>query len=43
MATDTTMARTKAFYDGYWPRNVPDYEKTREHVRDIVPNEGSGG
>jgi ubiquinone/menaquinone biosynthesis C-methylase UbiE len=32
------MARTKAFYDGYWPRNVPDYEKTREHVRDIVPD-----
>ena len=38
MATETTMARTKAFYDGYWPKNVPNYEKTREHIRDIVPD-----
>jgi 2-polyprenyl-6-hydroxyphenyl methylase/3-demethylubiquinone-9 3-methyltransferase len=29
--------RTKSFYDTYWPRNVPDYAKTREHVLDIVP------
>lgn len=29
---------TQSFYDGYWPKNVPDYKKTREHVFDIVPN-----
>jgi 2-polyprenyl-6-hydroxyphenyl methylase / 3-demethylubiquinone-9 3-methyltransferase len=28
---------TRAFYDAYWPRNVPDPEKTAEHVRAIVP------
>lgn len=30
--------KTGYFYDGYWPLNVPDYKKTREHVFDIVPN-----
>lgn len=30
-------ANTRAFYDGYWPENVPDYRKTREHVMSIVP------
>lgn len=29
--------KTGAFYDVYWPRNVPDYRKTREHVHEIVP------
>ncbi|MGH7861746.1 MAG: class I SAM-dependent methyltransferase, partial [Candidatus Dormibacteraceae bacterium] len=29
--------RTQTFYDSYWPKNVPDYQKTREHVRSIVP------
>lgn len=28
---------TKFFYDDYWPKNVPDYQKTREHVFEIVP------
>lgn len=28
---------TKHFYDTYWPANVPDYAKTRNHVRDVVP------
>lgn len=30
--------KVSSFYDGYWPRNVPDYKKTREHVFDIVPD-----
>lgn len=34
---DTKTRRTQAFYDTYWPKNVPDYRKTREHVREIVP------
>jgi ubiquinone/menaquinone biosynthesis C-methylase UbiE len=29
--------RTKVFYDRYWPANVPDHRRTREHVRAIVP------
>ena len=34
----TTKTReTQAFYDGYWPRNLPDYHKTREYVAEIVP------
>jgi 2-polyprenyl-6-hydroxyphenyl methylase / 3-demethylubiquinone-9 3-methyltransferase len=28
---------TRAFYDTYWPRNVPDPARTAEHVRHIVP------
>ena len=28
---------TQSFYDTYWPQNVPDYTKTREHVFSIVP------
>ena len=28
---------TKSFYDTYWPANVPDYAKTRNHVCDVVP------
>lgn len=32
------QGETKSFYDEYWPQNVPDYHKTREHVYDIVPN-----
>ena len=28
---------TRAFYDTYWPRNVPDPARTAEHVRAIVP------
>ncbi|MGH2367854.1 MAG: class I SAM-dependent methyltransferase, partial [Chloroflexota bacterium] len=32
-----TEQRTQAFYDGYWPKNVPDHQKTREHIRAIVP------
>lgn len=34
---DTKTQRTQTFYDTYWPKNVPDYRKTREHVREIVP------
>lgn len=34
---DDRATRTKSFYDNYWPRNVPNYLKTREHVLDIVP------
>ncbi len=28
---------TASFYDGYWPNNVPDYNKTKEYVFSIVP------
>jgi predicted TPR repeat methyltransferase len=28
---------TRAFYDRYWPRNLPDAARTAEHVRHIVP------
>ena len=28
---------TRAFYDTYWPRNVPDATRAAEHVRKIVP------
>ncbi len=34
---DGTKA-TQAFYDEYWPRNVPDYQKTREHVLSVIPD-----
>ena len=30
--------KTQAFYDGYWPRNVPDYHRTREHVFSLLPD-----
>jgi 2-polyprenyl-6-hydroxyphenyl methylase / 3-demethylubiquinone-9 3-methyltransferase len=30
-------ALTQAFYDRYWPRNVPDAARTVDHVRAIVP------
>lgn len=29
--------QTRAFYDGYWPQNVPDYRRTREHVFSLLP------
>lgn len=32
-----SSGRTQHFYDDYWPRNIPDREKTRSHVRAIVP------
>jgi 2-polyprenyl-6-hydroxyphenyl methylase/3-demethylubiquinone-9 3-methyltransferase len=28
---------TQAFYDSYWPNNVPNYERTREHVFSLLP------
>jgi 2-polyprenyl-6-hydroxyphenyl methylase / 3-demethylubiquinone-9 3-methyltransferase len=28
---------TRAFYDTYWPRNVPDAARAAEHVRRILP------
>jgi len=34
--------RTQRFYDGYWPENIPDYKKTREHVISIIPDERFG-
>ena len=30
--------RTQAFYDSYWPKNVPDYRRTREHVFSLLPD-----
>jgi len=29
---------TRAFYDRYWPGNVPDYRRTREHVFSLLPD-----
>ena len=29
---------TQAFYDSYWPNNVPHYERTREHVFSLLPD-----
>src|SRR5436305_8512637 len=37
LAENETQQRTPSFYDVYWPKNVPDYRKTREHVREVVP------
>ncbi|MFL5733738.1 MAG: class I SAM-dependent methyltransferase [Chloroflexia bacterium] len=37
LAENETQQRTKSFYDVYWPKNVPDYRKTREHVLEVVP------
>ncbi len=36
--TGERQAATRAFYDAYWPANVPDYRRTREHVLAAVPN-----
>jgi 2-polyprenyl-6-hydroxyphenyl methylase/3-demethylubiquinone-9 3-methyltransferase len=30
--------KTQAFYDQYWPQNVPDYRRTREHVLSLLPD-----
>lgn len=30
--------KTQAFYDKYWPQNVPDYRRTREHVFSLLPD-----
>jgi ubiquinone/menaquinone biosynthesis C-methylase UbiE len=30
---------TKEFYDVYWPANLPDFKKTREHVLSLLPPE----
>jgi len=37
MKREDRQHNTKTFYNTYWPQNVPDYDKTREHVFDIVP------
>lgn len=29
---------TKGFYDSYWPANLPDFQKTREHVFSLLPS-----
>lgn len=33
--------KTQAFYDRYWPANVPDYRRTREHVFSLLPEGAS--
>ena len=30
--------QTQTFYDSYWPNNVPNYERTREHVFSLLPD-----
>jgi 2-polyprenyl-3-methyl-5-hydroxy-6-metoxy-1,4-benzoquinol methylase len=39
---DKRQAATRAFYDAYWPANVPDYRRTREHVLATVPDAAFG-
>ncbi len=29
--------KVKYFYDTYWPKHIPDYEKTREHIKQLIP------
>ena len=36
--SEEAQSKTESFYDSYWPQNVPDFKKTKEHVLDIVPN-----
>lgn len=40
MTVAVVKSRTQTFYDGYWPNNLPDPRKTREHVISIVPDSG---
>ncbi len=28
---------TQNFYDQYWPKNIPDYRKTKEHIDTLLP------
>jgi glycosyltransferase involved in cell wall biosynthesis/ubiquinone/menaquinone biosynthesis C-methylase UbiE len=35
-ARPDSISRTNAFYDAYWPANVPDLPKTRTHVRRVL-------
>lgn len=35
---DRGARNTQAFYDSYWPDNVPNYERTREHVFSLLPD-----
>ena len=35
--TRERQAATRAFYDAYWPANVPDYRRTREHILAALP------
>lgn len=37
-----TERSTRLVYDSYWPQNLPDYNKTREHVSAIVPGRDFG-
>jgi len=30
-------SNTKKFYDTYWPRNIPDYKRTKEHIVSLLP------
>ncbi len=36
--TNAAEARTREFYDGYWPANVPDFRRTREHIIALLPD-----
>lgn len=29
---------TEEFYDGYWPKNIPNYSRTRNHIRSLLPD-----
>jgi len=42
MIMEDGTRKTQAFYDSYWPDNVPNYERTREHVFSLLPDEPAG-
>lgn len=31
-------SKVEEFYNDYWPKNVPDYRKTIEHIHSLIPN-----
>ena len=37
IVSDERTRNTAAFYDEYWPKNVPNADRTRAHIRSIVP------
>jgi ubiquinone/menaquinone biosynthesis C-methylase UbiE len=42
MKHDGPELRTRDFYDGYWPANVPDFRRTREHILGLLPERSFG-
>ncbi|HYB74032.1 MAG TPA: hypothetical protein VED18_11730 [Candidatus Sulfotelmatobacter sp.] len=42
MKHDGPELRNGDFYDGYWPANVPDFRRTREHILGLFPERSFG-